>query len=645
VSIAFGPQLCGTFEEAIRREWLLADGLGGYAMGTVSGLRTRRYHGLLLMDSMIGLVAVEPMLVIGDKQVRLATDEWRGGTVDPAGHELLASFDLTDGVPRWRWQVGSVVLERELAMAHGEHVVGVVHRLLAADRPVRLELTPLCTWRNVHGERYAFGTPEVENVADGFVFENAFRVAGDGWESGGDWYSGVRLREEAARGLNDTEDVFAPGMFVAVLEPGSNHELTAADVSFADRMRPATLIVANARERAAILVRRAGVTNEVDADLVRAADQFVITSNGRPTALAGYPWFGEWSRDLMTSYEGLFLTTSRWDEGRSVLRSAAETVSDGMLANTADTGTLEYNTADGTLWFLHAIGRHVAVTGDHDLAIELGPTLEAIMRHHLDGARFGIRADPSDGLLTQGAEGWALTWMDARIDGRPVTPRAGKPVEINALWIQALELAGEYAPSADIRHTCQAVATRARTSFHRRFVRPDGVGLLDVVDGPYGDDASIRPNQLLAVPLLDRRTAARVLDVCTRELLTPLGLRSLAPSDSAYRGRHRGSPAERDGAYHQGTVWPWLLGPYVDAVQAVGGTTQPILVGIDAHVGDWGLGSVSETADGDAPHAATGCPFQAWSVAEVLRVRRHDHVVPWDRPLVAAGTAWPDGGL
>jgi len=341
----------------------------------------------------------------------------------------------------------------------------------------------------------------------------------------------------------------------------------------------------------------------------------------------------------MTSYDGLFLATNRWDDGRAVLKSAAETVSDGMLANTADTGTLEYNTVDGTLWFLHAIGRHVAVTGDSDLAHELGPTVESVMRYHLHGARFGIRADPEDGLLAQGADGVALTWMDARIDGVPVTPRIGKPVEVNALWIRALELAAEYVPSSDMRSVCASVSQRARLCFGRRFVRDDGEGLFDVVDGPAGDDATVRPNQLLAVPLLDAAAAARVVEVCRRELLTPLGLRSLSPRDPRYRGRHRGSPFERDLAYHQGTVWPWLLGPYVDAARAVGEGTEPVIRAIEAHVADWGVGSVSETADGDPPHAGSGCPFQAWSVAELLRVRRRERAELHEGGLLEAVTA------
>ena len=634
MTIRLGPETCGTLDEGSKREWLVADGLGGYAMGTAGGLRTRRYHGLLVPAvagpavRMLGLVALDPVLVVGDARVPLATHEWAGGIVSPRGYELLASFELEDGLPRWRWQIGDVVVERELALAHGRPAVGVVHRLLRADRPVRLELTALCTWRNVHGERLASGSPDIEPTVDGFVFENAFRVSGAGWSPGGDWYLGVRAREEAARGLNDREDVWAAGTFSSTLAPGESHEVTAAAAPFDGRLPSASAIVAAATARAAELVLRAGATDAVDAQLVLAADSFAIETAGRPTAVAGYPWFGEWSRDLMTSYEGLYLATNRTDEGREVLRTSAATVSEGMLANTADTGSLEYNTVDGTLWFLHALECHIASTGDSELGDELAPAVEQIIEHHLAGTRYGIGTDPDDGLLRQGAKGAALTWMDARIDGVPVTARAGKPVEVNALWIRGLEVAARVARTEGSRARYVELAAKARSSFRERFVRPDGGGLFDVVDGPGGDDPSVRPNQLLAVSLPnpalagEHEAARAAVDACRRSLLTPVGLRSLAPDDASYKPVHRGGPADRDGAYHQGTVWPWLVGPYVDAARAVDVPVDGVLEGLEAHLGEWGLGSVSETADGAAPHGATGCPFQAWSVAEVLRVRR-----------------------
>ena len=636
MTTTFGPGVCGNLGESAKREWLVTDGLGGYAMGTVAGLRTRRYHGLLVVavdgpaSRMLGLAALDMVLVIDDARIRLATNEWEHGTVDPRGHELLSTFTLDRGVPRWRWQVGGTIVERDLAMAHGRAAVGVVHRVVRSDRPVRLELTPLCTWRGVHGERSAGGFPAIEATVDGFVFDGAYRVAGPGWTPGGQWYRGVRWREEAARGLTDSEDVWAAGTFGASLEPEQTLEVVAAAAPFDGPLPLAGELVRDARTRAEVLWTRAAAVEAVDRQLILAADQFVVEGGGGPTAVAGYPWFGEWSRDLMTSYEGLFLATDRWDDGRACLRRAAATVSEGMLANTADTGTLEYNTADGTLWFVHALGRHMAVSGDADLGAELAPVVQAIIGQHIAGTRFGIAVDPDDGLLRQGAEGWALTWMDARIDGRPVTPRAGKAVEVNALWIEALAIAQQLLAGTSTGDACRSLRAQATASFVRRFARADGAGLLDVVDGPGGHDDAVRPNQLLAVSLPhgplatpDAMTAARaVVETCGETLLTPLGLRTLAPVDPAYRGRHRGGSAERDSAYHQGTVWPWLLGPYVDAALRVGVPVDGVLDGIVAHLAEWGLGSISETADGDAPHGATGCPFQAWSVAEVLRVRR-----------------------
>jgi predicted glycogen debranching enzyme len=398
----------------------------------------------------------------------------------------------------------------------------------------------------------------------------------------------------------------------------------------ADPPPPAADVLARAKARASRLETTARATDEVDGMLARAADQFVVSTATGPSVVAGYPWFGEWSRDTMTSYEGLFLSTRRFEEGRDLLARSAATLSEGMLANTADAGGLEYNTADGTLWFIHAVGRHVAVTGDVDILTKLNGALDGIIDAHSHGTRFGIKVDPSDGLLQQGAPGWALTWMDARVDGQPITQRGGKAVEINALWINALGTITDLNTRLG-RHTgrWQSLHDFARESFVKRFARGDH--LLDVVGTTGPDDSAIRPNQLLALSLPHapfHRTAiagnsalaeiaAGVVRRSRAELLTSLGMRSLSPHDPAYIGSHHGGPAERDRAYHRGTVWPWLVGPFVDA-SGDGG----VLDGLIAHLGEWGLGSVSETADGDAPHAATGCPFQAWSVAELLRARR-----------------------
>lgn len=623
IRIGFGPQVTGDPAAGAEREWLLTDGRGGYAMGTVSGLRTRRYHGLLVVAGdppatrRVALAALDPVLHLpGGGVVRLGTHEWASGALAPAGHRLLERFDMVDGLPRWRWRVGEVVLQRELAMAPGRPLVAVVDRLLAGG-PVGLTLDALCTWRDAHGERDAGGpAPAMTPVEGGVVIEDAYRLAGPGWAPAGQWWHGAYWREEAARGLTPTEDLWYAGTFTADLSPGDALEVTAwAGESLAEPPQPATTVVTAARERHRRLT--AGAGDPVEATLVHAADAFVVHTGAGPDVIAGYPWFGAWSRDTMISYEGLFLATGRVDEGRELLESYAATLSQGMLANTADTGQVEHNTADGTLWFVHAVARHVAATGDTDLAAGLMPALRQIVDAHVTGTRYGIRVDPAaGGLLAQGAGGQALTWMDARVAGVPVTPRAGHAVEINALWINALGAVATLAGRTGTDPTPYADRRAATVdAFHRRFPAPDG-GLYDLLGDP-----ACRPNQLLAyalpyAPMPPDPAAVRAVGAA---LLTPLGLRSLAPDEPGYRGAHRGDPAERDHAYHQGTVWPWLIGPYADACARAGLPVEGLLEGLVAHLAEWGLGSVSETADGDPPHAATGCPFQAWSVAEALR--------------------------
>jgi predicted glycogen debranching enzyme len=629
--LEYGTQLCGDLHEASRREWLLTDGVGGYAMGTVAGLPTRRYHGLLVVATrppigrQMALAGLDPVLVIGDSRIHLGTWEWSGGSISPAGHARLSSFDLTDGIPSWRWQIGDIVLECSIAMVRGRPAVGVCYRLLAGG-PVSLEVGALCTWRDVHGERFAARDPDVQLTSDGFVFEGRYRVAGPDFAPGGDWYRGVWHREEAARGLNPTEDLWFAGRFRASLKVGDRLDVAAWAGSLDDSPGPASEIVADARNRNHNLI--AAAADGATRMLTLAADQFVVEAPGAagPTVVAGYPWFGDWSRDTMTSYEGLFLTTGRFDEGRRLLVAAASSLSEGMLANTADAGGTEYNTVDGTLWFLHAVTRHCVVTDDWDLAADVIDPLLSIVQHHLAGTRFGIGVDPVDGLVRQGAQGWALTWMDARVDGWPVTGRPGKPVEVNALWVNGLAGLGRLLGGLGRDHSdVDKLHTQARAGFLSRFARTDGSGLFDVVDGPDGDDWSVRPNQLLAAslpdgPLARDPEAAGAIRRACAPLLTPLGLRSLSPEDSRYVPAHRGSSAQRDRAYHQGTVWPWLIGPYSDVSELCGRDPSPTLEGLMGHLGDWGLGSISETADADPPHGATGCPFQAWSVAETLRI-------------------------
>jgi predicted glycogen debranching enzyme len=647
--IILGPQTCASLGDsgAGQREWLVTDGLGGYATGTVAGLRTRRYHGLLVVadpvDAVrrVALASLDLTLTLpSGGTVALYAHEWASGAIAPDGHRHLETFSLVDGLPRWRWRVGDVVIERELAMRHGAASLAVVHRVVAAPAPVGLSVAALCTWRDAHTERHASGPAlRVEQVADGVVVEGAYRLAGPGWQPTGDWHLGAYAREEAARGMGAVEDLWCAGAFTARVAAGRTLEISAGAGDLGTRPPPAGVVVAAARERAHRLLTAAKPLDEYAATLVLAADAFVVDTGDDPDVVAGYPWFGSHLGDTMTAYEGLFLDTGRADEGRALLtartraagRAARERTAGGAAAPvTADPGR-PHDGVDAPLWLVHAVDRHVSRTGDSDLAATLVGPLARLLRAHL-GGRGALTVDPADQLLRLGP-------VPAPGAGNPaedgaVAARIGKPVEINALWVNALaamadllEEAGRDGGTLRLRHR------RARDAFVARFRAPEG-WLYDVIDGPsstyplgagaFHDDPSLRPNQLLAwslphAPLAG--TDAAGLAAIGGALLTPLGLRTLAPSEYGYQGAHRGGRDERDSAYHQGTVWPWLIGPYVDACLSTGRPTDGLLAGLAAHVNEWGVGSVSEIADGDAPHRATGCPFSARSVAEVLRIR------------------------
>ncbi len=654
--IVFGPQSCAsvTDGEAGRREWLITDGLGGFAAGTVSGLRTRRYHALLVVadpvDAVrrVGLASLDLTLTLpSGTKVALHSHEWASGVIAPDGHRHLERFSVVDGLPRWRWRVGDVVVERELALRHGAASLAVVHRVVSAPGPVGLSVAALCTWRDAHAERHADGPPlTVEHVADGAVVAGAYRIAGPGWQPAGDWYLGAYAREEAARGLAAVEDLWLAGRFTEQLAPGATMEISAWAGDLGSRPAPAGAVVAAARERAHRLLTAAKPLDEYAATLVLAADAFIVDTADGTDVIAGYPWSGSHLGDTMTAYEGLFLDTGRADEGRDLLiartRSALRSprARAGQPAGPA-AGTPRGPAAsvDAPLWLVHAVDRHVARTGDSALAAELTGPLARLLRAHLSGAG-ALTLDPADELLRlrpapePGTGTNALTPDVLAADDGPVTARTGKPVEINALWVNALaamadltEEAGRDGAGLRSRHE------RARDAFTARFPAPEG-WLYDVIEGPpsayplgagaFHDDPSLRPHQLLAwslphAPLAGTRVPG--LAAIGAALLTPLGLRTLAPAEYGYQGTHAGGRDERDTAHHQGTVWPWLIGPYVDACVRAGLPADGLLTGLEAHVNEWGLGSVSETADGDAPHRATGNPFCARSVAEALRVR------------------------
>lgn len=631
------------FGRAAAAEWLVTNGLGSYAAGSVSLACTRRYHGLLVAALMppVGrqvLVAkCEIEVAYRGRRYALGSNEYADGTVHPRGYELLESFRLDGAIPEWTWIVGDLTLRQRVWMEHGEQTSYLALEVVAASAPVHLTLTPLCTARDYHAHARAGAPFDVRVIQGGCEIlaapgACAYRVVADVavFEPCADWHYKLHHRVEHERGLDAEEDLFVPGSFASALAAG---EAVTVTCTIARTISPATLALRRERDRQrALLDTVAPATPSWIRQLVLAADQFVVQRGaGGATVIAGYPWFTDWGRDTMIALPGLTLATGRVELARQILATFAAHVSEGMLPNRFPDGAEapEYNTSDATLWFFHAVARCLEAADDADFAARLYPVLAEIAAWHVRGTRHGIRIDSGDELLSGGEAGVQLTWMDARVGARVITPRHGKAVEINALWQRALkvlkdlaERCGETAAAADYR----ARAARHAESFARRFWYAEGGWLYDVVDVPgAADDASLRPNQILAIALapelLTPSQREQVVTRCVQELWTPYGLRSLAPFEDEYRGHYSGDPDARDAVYHQGTAWSWLLGPLARAHFAVHGDAARALSLIEpiaAHLRHSGLGSISEIFDGDPPHAARGCFAQAWSVAEVL---------------------------
>jgi predicted glycogen debranching enzyme len=669
--IHFGREVCGDLEAGARREWLVTNGLGSYASGTLAGINTRSYHGLLVaalnppVDRTVLVGGMVEWATYDGRRYPLSANEYADGTIDPQGYRYLQAFDLEGMLPTWTFALADALLERRIWMEHGSNTTYVLYRLLRGSGELRLEITPLVTYRSFHalasgqdwqpGEEA--GTHDVTIRAFDGAVPFTLRATDGQFAPGGAWWWNLKYRAETARGLNDRGDLYAPGTFTTSLRRGARYALTltsdTAPRAFEDVAHAA------ARERQAQLLRTAGVEGAppVVQQLTLAADQFIVervatTSDAAPpqrskTVIAGYHWFNDWGRDTMIALRGLTLATGRPEDAAGILRTFAHYVSDGMLPNNFpdQSGVVPgYNTADATLWYVIALHSYVQTTGDQALVDELLPVLRDIVTWHTRGTRYHIGVDPSDGLLHAGEPGVQLTWMDAKVGDFVVTPRIGKPVEINALWYNTLRIVsdflaarGDRAAAADLA----AQAERARGSFLARFRRPEHPHLADVVDGPGGDDWTVRPNQIFAVavpfPLLEGAEAAAVVAAVGSVLLTSYGLRSLSPDDPAYRGTYGGDQYQRDTSYHQGPVWTWLIGPYAEAYSRCSGdpvAALALLQPFEDHLRDAGLGSVSEILEGDPPHLPRGCIAQAWGVAEVLRVWRQ-----LDREIRAAGGA------
>ncbi|MCL4806267.1 MAG: glycogen debranching enzyme N-terminal domain-containing protein [Thermoanaerobaculia bacterium] len=626
-------------------EWLETNGLGGFALSTVSGRNARRYHGLVVAATTpptgraVLLGKLEETLVVGQERFDLSVNRY-AGRLHPRGDLHLRSFRV-DPFPTWEYEAGGVRLRRTFFLVHGEDTAVVSWELITGPAGgVRLEVRPLLAYRDHHHLR------DVATPCDPAVLREEggvrlspvcalpdLRLAHDA-DSVADtffWYRGLEYDLDRERGFEYTEDLFSPLSFGWDLSARPEATLLATLGSRRAEDAPELRAAEEKRRRR---VEGAGSDRRLLRLLRAAADRFVVRRAEGWTIVAGYPWFTDWGRDAMIALPGLLLATRRFDVARSVLETFARHVDRGMVPNRfPDEGSEpEYNNVDATLWFVEAVRAYHEATRDDAFRRQVYPLLVEIVERHLRGTRFGIRADV-DALLSSGEPGQQLTWMDARVDGVVVTPRSGKPVEVQALWHNALRTVALYAADLGDAFTAArllALADQARESFGALFWDEKVGHLADVVSPDGIRDLSFRPNQLLALslhrPLLTGRRAERVLRTVEERLLTPYGLRTLDPAHPDYRGRFEGGPAERDAAYHQGTVWPWLLGPLVDAHLAVRGNTPESrrtasawLAPLVEHLFGPGLGQLPEVFDGDPPHRPGGCVAQAWSVGEVLR--------------------------
>ncbi len=646
------------------REWLVGNGLGGYATGTLGGVCTRRYHGVLIaavpgVGRTVMLSHVRDVLRLPDGGAYRLGGEERSVGLELHGSSHLAEFRLELGLPVWTYRVEGHTVEKRVVMTHRQNTVHVAFRLLDGPGPCALELRPGVHFRphdapvsaSLHRYRFSAEEGRYEVVAVGSDLP-PLRMFLDGAPASfvleRERVPEVVYRVERSRGYDAQGDLWSPGEFHVQLAAGRPVVLVATTEpwSLAAALPPEAALTAESERRRRLLERApAAARSGPAAELVLAADAFVIIPTGRiedqarsraegdepRTVIAGYHWFTDWGRDTMISLEGLTLTTGRRDDAGSILRTFARHVKDGLIPNLFPEGNAAglYHTADATLWMFHAVDRYLRATGDRHTLRRLLPQLEEIVREHQRGTRFGIRVD-EDGLLTQGEEGYQLTWMDAKCDGWVVTPRRGKAVELNALWFNALRVleGWVHAERGEVAaRPIASAAARARASFNARFWYARGRYLFDVVDGEGGDDPAFRPNQIFALslpnPVLDRERWPPVLDAVRERLLTPVGLRSLSRDHPDYKPNYHGDLRTRDAAYHQGTVWSWLIGAFVDAWLAVHpddrAGARAVLSGLVAHLGDACIGSISEVFDAEAPFTARGCIAQAWGVAELLR--------------------------
>jgi 4-alpha-glucanotransferase len=646
--IRFGRAVCGDLNQAEHHEWLLTNGLGAYAAGNLATCLTRRYHGLLItplsaaLDRHLMVAKADATLRLDGKEMSLFANRWYGDVIDPHGYRHLESFHLLGRMPVWRFAFGDTCLEMRIWMEQGQPTTYVAYRLTGGLGTAGLSVNLLANRRDHNGIMHIRDTTATVSESDGCLtirwpegdrlYAHAAGAVFEPWQH---WHEGFLLQKEQQRGLAAIDNNLSvsrvnfklkPGEwsgFAITLEAGIDFDLESSMRRFIDRD---TKLVEDGKrsigESAPPWICR----------LLLSADDFLIKRNlpsdkTGDSIIAGYPWFGDWGRDTMISLPGLTIATGRTDIARSILLSYADLADQGQLPNRFSAGgeQAEYNSVDAALWYFEAWRAYIEATQDESALEEVFAVLEEMIDWHLKGTRYGIGMDQHDHLLSAGEAGVQLTWMDAKVGGWVVTPRMGKPVEINALWFNALTIMADFATRlGKPSQRYHDLASKVKQGF-KRFRRKDGWGLFDLLDGPPGDDAMVRPNQILAVSLphtpLDPVACRDIVELCGRELLISYGLRSLSPRDKAYRGKYRGGVADRDGAYHQGTAWAWLLGHYAMAEFRVYGdarAAQQRLSPLADHLLDTGLGSIGEVFDGDPPHASGGTPAQAWSVACTL---------------------------
>jgi predicted glycogen debranching enzyme len=647
-AIAFGRAICDDLAAGERREWLVTNGLGGYASGTVAGTLTRRYHGLLVaalrppLERTLLLTKIDENVRYRDVAYDAFANRWSGDEISPAGYINVEHFLLDGTMPVWHFAFADALLEKRVWMEYGENTVYVRYRVLRAGGPMSLSLRVFGNYRSFHGNTHAGDWRFTIEHDDDRLRVQAYDGAAPFWV-GSDrgemsienvWYRNYVLSAETQRGLDDRDDNLAIGSIVATL--GAGEELVVTASTNAAPPKPGAVQRRQSRDAGVLAAwdrtPRSAAAPAWMRQCVLAADQFVVA---RPAAddpsgrsiIAGYHWFADWGRDACISLTGLSLIAGRPEIAKSALLAFARSVEGGMVPNCfPETGAAaEYNTVDAALWYVEAVARYVAATDDVATLHELFPTLDRIVSSYRQGTRYGIHMD-GDGLIVANAPGMQLTWMDAKVGDRVITPRSGKPVEIAALWYNALVRVSELA-SRDARDGSEyaSLASKARNGFER-FWNAELSCCFDVIDGPDGNDATLRPNQLFAIalpnPALRPDRYRTVVDLCASQLVTSSGVRTLGPNDPRFTAQYGGPQAARDAAYHQGTAWPWLLGAFACAHARAyrnADLARSFLVPLSDRLVDYGLGSVSEIADGGAPYRPRGAIAQAWSVGELLR--------------------------